>query len=155
VVGSGSITEVFRSASCWAPRERIRPKDARRECARDLTDAAMVFGLESTLSMVGRAVRGQCSQSRVRSGVDGGWAGGEGGCRAATSGRAVAYGDRVAARGRGEWERRAGAGNVVSAGGMLDAWQRSCGRRWREEGGMLGRVPWWAEEEDGMDVGIA
>jgi hypothetical protein len=58
----------------------------------------------------------------------------------------------VAARGRGECERRAGAGNVVSAGGMLGAWQR-----WREgeEGGML--VPWWAEweEEDGMDVGIA
>ena len=64
VVGRGSVTEMFRSAGCWAPRERIRPKDARRECARDLTDAAMVFGLESTLSMVGRAVRGWCSQSR-------------------------------------------------------------------------------------------
>jgi hypothetical protein len=74
VVGSGSVTKMFRSAGCcWAPRERIRPKDARRECARDLTDAAMVFGLESTLSMVGRAVRGGCSQSR------GGSVGGAGG----------------------------------------------------------------------------
>ena len=58
---SGSGSSVSRSAGSWSPRGRIRPKDTRRECARDLTVPAMDFGLESTLSMVGRALRGRCS----------------------------------------------------------------------------------------------
>lgn len=128
---------VFCSAGWRAPRERIRPKDARRECARDLTVAAMVFGLESTLSMVGRAERERCSRSRVeveRAGAE----------TAATSGlRWWAYGNRVGARGLGEEESEAsGGGGVVSGGGMLAA-----------EGGMRALVRWWAagdDEEDGI-----
>lgn len=155
----GSVTEVFRWGGCWAPRERIRPKDARRECARDLTVAANVFDLESTLPTGGTAVRGRCSRSMERAGGGGeGEGGDDGGCggwwwwcrAAATSGCACRAwrwnGGRVAARGRGEGERR--AGDVVSAGGMLlaCAWER---------GGMGWRVPWWAQEEDGMEsVGI-
>jgi hypothetical protein len=99
---------VSRSEDRWSPRGRIRPKDTRRECARDLTVPAMDFGLESTLSMVGRAVRGRCSRRAVQVGeadLEGGgeWcSGGDGGREgfaAATSGlERWACGSRVAAR---------------------------------------------------------
>lgn len=49
---SGTMVSAGAAEGFWStlPRERILPNEARRECARDLTEEATVLGLESTLS---------------------------------------------------------------------------------------------------------
>lgn len=78
-VSGTAVSPAWAAEGVWntLPRERILPNEARRECARDLTDEATVLGFESTLSAAGAsAVCGCCC--RWCESADGVAAGGRG-----------------------------------------------------------------------------
>lgn len=107
---------------CWMlPRERMRPREARREWERrDLTDGALDRGWESTLSGVGVDVVG-VEGARAWEGAEEGEAGRRGRVPAATSGgtaAGVAWERLVAQRGSatGRGAAAVGGGGVAVSG---------------------------------------